>query len=52
LEIKCNSKCIQLLAECGVSYANLYSLLVEYSEDLEMVKIQNHDSPDISTEQS
>jgi hypothetical protein len=43
---------MQLLAECGVSYANLYNLLVEYSEDLEMVRIQNQDSLDISTEQS
>jgi hypothetical protein len=43
---------MQLLAECGISYANVYNLFVEYSENLEMVKIQNQDSLDISTEQS
>jgi hypothetical protein len=43
---------MQLFAECDVNYANLNNLFVEYSEDLEMVKIQNQDSPDISLEQS
>jgi hypothetical protein len=43
---------MQLLAECGVNYANQYNLLVEYSEDFEMVKIQIQDSLDISLEQS